>query len=123
MRPRPPGAQGAPHPPMRRSAAYRLAPAAQADLEAIYFWYLEQADALTADTVSETLFTAFDRITKGLAAALRRPDWLPDPYRLTLSDPYWVVWRPDGKSSILVLRILHARRDVRRLLLALRGGK
>lgn len=106
---------------MKPTAGYHLAPTALADLEEIYSWYLTQVDALTADNVSDALFATFDRIATGRAAALRRIDWLPDPYRFTLSDPYWVVWRPDAKPSALILRVFHARRDLPRLLLALHG--
>lgn len=62
----------------------------------------------------------FERLGKPPFALVRRLDLLPDPYRLALMDPYWIVCRVAGPRSVHIVRVLHARRDVARLLAVLR---
>ena len=100
--------------------AYRILPAAERDLDDILSWYRDQADAAVASMMRDQFRDAFRSIGRLPAAGLRRVDLLPDPYRFTLFDPYWIIWLPNGKRTTAVVRVLHARRDMARLLEGLR---
>lgn len=100
--------------------AFRILPAAKRDLDDILSWYRDEADAPVARMMRDEFGKALYRIGRLPMAGLRRVEWLPDPYRFSLFDPYWIVWVPYGKRSISVVRIFHARRDMARLLEGLR---
>jgi len=71
--------------------AFRLQPAAERDLDDILSWYLDEADAAVARMMRDRFLETFRRIGRAPAVGLRRVELLPDPYRFTLFDPYWIV--------------------------------
>jgi plasmid stabilization system protein ParE len=100
--------------------AFRLQPAADRDIDDILSWYRDVADAAVARMMRDGFHDTFRRIGRLPVMGLRRIELLPDPYRFTLFDPYWIVWIPVTKRSVAIVRVIHARRDMARLLEGLR---
>jgi plasmid stabilization system protein ParE len=100
--------------------AFRLQPTAARDLDDILSWYRDQADAAVARMMRDSFLDAFRRLSRSPAVGARKVELLPDPYRFTLFDPYWIVWRPRTRRIIEIVRVIHARRDMARLLEGLR---
>ena len=98
--------------------AVRLSDRAIYKLDDILKWYESVADLSVAATMEGRFWDAFRRIGDGLLVGSRRIAWLSDPYRFVMMDPYWIIWRPEGRAR-LVVAILHSRRDIPRLLLGL----
>jgi len=97
----------------------RLSDRAIRELDDILQWYEIVAEPLVAAIMEDRFWDTFRRIADGLLVGMRRPLWLPDPYRFVLMDPYWIIWRPERRSR-LVVAVLHSRRDIPRLLIGLR---
>jgi len=100
--------------------AYRLLPLAQADLDGILSWYRDEGGTPIARTMRDQFHRFFERLGRPPFPLVRRLDLLPDPYRLALMDPYWIVCRLADPRTVHIVRVLHARRDVARLLAVLR---
>jgi plasmid stabilization system protein ParE len=100
--------------------AYRVSPAARRDLDDILSWYRDEGGPSIARRMRDQFHAFFRQLGRPPFAQVRRVDLLPDPYRLALMDPYWVVCLPQGKRTVWIVRVLHARRDVARLLAVLR---
>lgn len=96
--------------------AYRVQPAARRDLDDILSWYRDEAGVAVARSLRDAFQHTFQRIGTPPFAHVRNTALLPDPYRFVLMDPYWIVCLPKGKRTVHIVRVLHARRDIARLL-------
>ncbi len=100
--------------------AYRILPAALRDLDDILSWYRDEASTSIAREMRNRFHETFRRISRPPFPLLRRVELIGDPYRFVLMDPYWIVCAPSGARTLRIVRVLHARRDLDRLLKALR---
>ncbi len=97
---------------------YHLGSMAIADLLEIQeFLMTHSTDA--ADHVADSLELVFEQIGKRPHAGIRRPDLTARPFRLRRAFSYLVVYEP-ATVPVTVVRVLHASRDVGRLLREMR---
>lgn len=99
---------------------YRFLPLAKRAYLDILWWYEVNAGSEVTDLLWARFTASFVKIDAGLTIGSRRPDWLGDPWRFTLEDPYWIIWCRTDPSRVEIGHLLHARRDIARLLDALR---
>ncbi|MGA9622876.1 MAG: type II toxin-antitoxin system RelE/ParE family toxin [Bryobacteraceae bacterium] len=98
-------------------AACRLTPDAVADLDDIWR-FIASDNRAAADRVEEAIFAACEALARNPLQGHIRPDLTKLPVRFwTLpSHPnYMVVYRPET-SPLQVLRVLHGKRNIRRIL-------
>lgn len=93
---------------------FLLTPAAQADIEEIHGFILPENPAAAARVLVE-LRTAMRRLAANPNLGHLRQDLADEPLRFWQVYSYLVVYRPQTES-LQIVRVLHASRDVRRLL-------
>ena len=96
---------------MPASGTYRLAPLAEADLEAIWLYTVQAWSVDQADIYLGELFSAFDGLAKG--HKLGRPVNVRAGYIKYLVGAHVVYFRLSA-CGIDVIRILHQSMDVER---------
>lgn len=97
--------------------AYRLTPKALGDLEEIWN-YIAKESAEAADRVESAIFEACEVIARNPMIGSKRSEITPLPVRfwvVTKFPSFMVVYRPDG-SPIQVVAVLHAKRDMQRII-------
>lgn len=94
--------------------SYHLGLLAVADLLEIQE-YLMAHSTDAADHVADSLTLVFELLAKRPNAGIRRPDLTARPYRFRRAFSYLVVYDPTT-VPVTVVRVLHASRDVARLL-------
>lgn len=94
-----------------------IAEAAQADLEQID-QYIAADNPAAADRLLDDLYGAMQRAAEGPETAGSVRDDLTDrDVRFILvRKNYWVVYAVAGAEAVTIVRVLHARRDVPRIL-------
>ena len=98
-------------------ASFRLTPDAIDDLDAIWL-YICKNNLAAADAVEDEIRSACAMLAKGPLRGHLRPDLTKLPVRfwtLRRYPNYMIVYRPDSKP-IEIIRVLHGRRDLKRLL-------
>lgn len=95
-------------------AEYRLSPAAERDLEAIWVYSVEQWGAAQADRYTNTLTTAFAELVQSPKTA-PACDHIRMGYRRRSVGRHMIYFRITD-YGIAVVRILHDRMDVSRQL-------
>jgi plasmid stabilization system protein ParE len=94
---------------------------ATADLDDTVGWLLDHGGVAAADQVLTTVLAAGERLAERPLLGRRRPELLPDPYRLW-SFPRWrllLVYDPTTNPAT-ILRVLNTAQDLPPLLAHLR---
>jgi plasmid stabilization system protein ParE len=94
---------------------YELSAAARLDLLDVWNYLADAASLDVADKVAENIEEAIGQIAKSPEFGHRRPDLTSRNILFYRVHSYLVIYRPDTKP-LHVIRILHAARDVKRLL-------
>lgn len=95
---------------MPASANWRVRPAAQADLAAIWRHGARTWGAAQADRYADGLFALFDLLAQFPEMARERAEFTP-PVRIHPSGAHLVIYL-DGGQGIEIVRILHAHQDL-----------
>jgi len=98
---------------------YELAPAAQADLEAIVDYVAKSSGSDAADHVLSTILSALDRIAESPRMGHSREDLTPDPMLFWTMYRYLIIYSPDD-VPLQVARIYHGARAPWRIANAIR---
>lgn len=101
------------------SGGYALHPEALADLDEIR-GYIAQENPDAADRIMWEIFDAIDRLVPFPRQGHRRPDLSPRALRFTLVREYLIAYAPDEKP-LLVIAVIHGRRNPRVMAAILRG--
>ena len=79
-------------------------------------WYFIAELSIEAADRQETAFReAFARLAEMPMMGEKKSGWTDRPVLFWLVDPYWIIYRPDT-DPLEIVRVLHAARDVPRLL-------
>jgi len=92
---------------------YRVLPDAQADLEEIDDWVLENFGPAFADQTQGKLYGTFEILTNFPHMGQMRPDVTSHPVRFFSLKPYWIVY--ETGTPLLIHRVYHSARDLARL--------
>jgi antitoxin ParD1/3/4/toxin ParE1/3/4 len=95
-------------------AAFVLTPAAEGDIVGILD-YIEQDNPPAATRVREALVDAMRLLAEHPGIGHTRADLADEFVRFWPVFSYLVIYRP-GRNPIEIVRVLHGKRDVRRLL-------
>jgi antitoxin ParD1/3/4/toxin ParE1/3/4 len=95
-------------------AAFVLTPAAEGDIVGILD-YIEQDNPPAATRVREALVDAMRLLAEHPGIGHTRADLADELVRFWPVFSYLVIYRP-GRNPIEIVRVLHGKRDVRRLL-------
>lgn len=98
-------------------SAYRLTPAAQADLEDIWLYSSQQWSVTQADRYVDILEDIFERLLFMPEMARERPEFDP-PIRIHPSSEHLVIYRIE-QDLLVILRVLGAAQDWQAMLRAL----
>lgn len=88
-----------------------LTSAADADLEAIWRFVAEQSGSASADRLEASLHRSMKRLARSPGMGSPRDDLAAAPVRVFPSRPYVIAYR-ERSDGVVVLRVLHAARDV-----------
>ena len=88
---------------------YRLAPAAQDDLEDIWRYTVERWSITQADRYADILEDTFERLMFMPEMARERTEFRP-PVRIAPSSEHLIVYLVEG-SDLVILRVLGAGQD------------
>lgn len=94
-------------------------PAAEADLAGIWRYTAETWSPVQADRYTDALFETAERLCAMPELARLRPGFTP-PVRIHPTGPHLILYREAGED-LVVIRILGARQDWRRIYEALDG--
>ena len=102
---------------------FLLAPAARLDLLEIWDYYAVTVGEITArparpelaDRIPDELFAGFRELAKTPGLGHTRSDLLAEPLRFWRMREYLIIYRSE-KQPLEIVRVLHAKRDVRALL-------
>jgi toxin ParE1/3/4 len=100
---------------MSRPPPYQLSALARLDLLQIWNYLAEHASPDVADTVSADIESGVRQLAKLPNLGHKREDLTPRDLLFYLVHSYLVIYRPD-KKPLHVIRVLHAARDVARML-------
>ncbi len=92
---------------------YRILPSAFKDLEDVDTYVFETFGASHAIDTQSRLFDTFDLHADFQHMGRTRPDIVRVPKRLFALKPYWIVYEPG--SPLLIHRVYHSARDLRRM--------
>ncbi len=98
-----------------KNSGYELTPSARLSVLEIWNYLAENATIAIADEVLAGLETSIQLIIERPFIGHVRSDLTRRDYRFFRSGSYWIVYRP-RTAPLKVYYILHASRDVRRLL-------
>ena len=90
---------------------YRLTTPAERDLNALADYIAERGGIDAALDVVALLHDAFESLAEFPECGFEREDLAPMPHRLWPVHSFLIVYRP--RAPLVVVRILHAARDVR----------
>jgi plasmid stabilization system protein ParE len=93
----------------------RLTPAALADLEDIDDYVTENFGPDRAIETRRNLFETFEQLAVHPHMGRAIPGVVAKPVRFFHLKPYWIVYQPG--TPLLIHRVYHAARDLRRLTL------
>ena len=95
---------------------YELSRRAAREFDRIIDYRREVAGYQNARKLEADLLRAFDLIGDNPGIGRYRPDLTSKPFRFWLRENYWIVYRLDRRSNVLIVAIIDARREVGRLL-------
>lgn len=90
---------------------YRLSPAAEADLEAIWAYTVDLWSSQQAERYFETLVAAFEALAINPRIG-QRVDWLREGYRRFHAGHHLIFYTELGEGEVDVIRVLHEKSDV-----------
>jgi plasmid stabilization system protein ParE len=93
-------------------ASYRLTRPALRDLEEIVAYLTREASAAVSERVEAKLFDAFAELTRLRALGHRRLDVRRKELLFYVVDPYLIAFRREEHRNVMIVRVLHGRRDV-----------
>lgn len=96
----------------RKRAEYRLAPAAERDLEGIWLYTLEEWGIDQAHRYTDELVAAFDQLAENPQRG-KSCDHIREGYRYSLTGRH-VIYFQTTDYGIAVIRVLHARMEAMR---------
>jgi plasmid stabilization system protein ParE len=96
--------------------SYELSRRAEREFDRIIEYRRQVAGVRVARKLEADLLKAFELIGVNPGFGRNRPDLTSKPFRFWLRENYWIVYRLDRRSDVLVAAIIDARRDVGRLL-------
>ena len=102
--------------PAGNLATYRLTPAAQKDLEDIWFYTAQRWSITQADRYADILEDTLERLLFMPEMARERPEFDP-PVRIHPSAEHLIIYRIDN-DHLAVLRVLGAGQDWQAMLRA-----
>jgi toxin ParE1/3/4 len=95
---------------------FRLAPEARADIEEIWA-YVAEDNIEAATRVRQAFLDACRLLAQHPRLGHRREDLTTHPgVRFWPVFSYLIVYRPKERKTLEILRVLHAKRDVKRIL-------
>jgi toxin ParE1/3/4 len=94
---------------------YSLTRAALRDLASIETYLAHEASKETAERIEAKLFAAFDDLTRLPPVGHRRLDVPRSDLLFHVVNPYLIAFRRQ-REQVTIIRVLHGRRDVPRLL-------
>lgn len=92
--------------------SYRLTKPALRDLEEIVIYLTREASAEVSERIEARLFEAFDRLTRLQVLGHRRLDVRRKDLLFYVVDPYLIAFRREQHGNVMVVRVLHGKRDV-----------
>jgi plasmid stabilization system protein ParE len=95
-------------------AGFILAPAAQEDLLQIWWYLYESATTAVADRVESELYRVFTELAATPGQGHTRADLTSHPVLFFTLYSYMVVYRPG--TPLEIVRVLHGKRDLKRIL-------
>jgi plasmid stabilization system protein ParE len=93
-------------------AQFRLTRPALRDLEGIVTYLTREASAEVSERIESKLFNAFADLARLRALGHRRLDVRRKGLLFYVVDPYLIGFRREDNNSVMILRVLHGRRDV-----------
>jgi plasmid stabilization system protein ParE len=97
-------------------ASYRLTTPALRDLEEIVTYLTREASAEVSERIEARLFDAFGDLARLPALGHRRLDVRRRELLFHVVDPYLIAFRREERETIMVIRVLHGKRNVRGIL-------
>ena len=91
---------------------YLLTRPALRDLEEIATYLTRQASAEVSERIEAKLFDAFADLTQLRVLGHRRLDVRRKDLLFYVVDPYLVAFRREEHGDVIIVRVLHGRRDV-----------
>lgn len=88
---------------------------AEADLERLFRRSVAEFGQDHAERYYQSILDAFQRLAEYPLAARERPEYRRD-VRLHREGVHTIIYRVTGERSVLVVRVLHGRQDIRRYL-------
>ena len=93
-------------------AQFRLTRPALCDLEEIVTYLTLEASAEVSERIEAKLFNAFADLTRLQVLGHRRLDVPRKGLLFYVVDPYLIAFRREENNAVMILRVLHGRRDV-----------
>ena len=93
-------------------ASYRLTKPALRDLEEIVTYLTREASAEVSERVEARLFDAFANLARLRVLGHRRLDVRRKDLLFYVVDPYMIAFRREEHGNVMIVRVLHGRRDV-----------
>ena len=93
-------------------ASYRLTAPALRDLEEIATYLTREASAEVSERIEAKLFDAFADLTRLQVLGHRRLDVRRKDLLFYVVDPYLIAFRREEHGNVMVVRVLHGRRNV-----------
>ena len=97
-------------------AQFRLTAPALRDLEEIVIYLTREASAEVSERIEAMLFDAFEDLTRLRVLGHRRLDVRRKDLLFYVVDPYLVAFRREEHGNVMIVRVLHGRRDVASIL-------
>ncbi len=91
---------------------YRLTRPALSDVEQIEAYLVRNASEDTATRTESRLFAAFAELARTKSLGHRRLDVSQPGLLFYLVDPYLVAFRRSADETVLIIRVLHGRRNL-----------
>ena len=93
-------------------ANYRLTKPALRDLEEIVAYLTREASAVVSERIEARLFDAFADLARLRVLGHRRLDVRRKDLLFYVVNPYLIAFRREARENVMIVRVLHGRRDV-----------
>jgi plasmid stabilization system protein ParE len=93
-------------------ASYRLSRPALHDLEEIATYLTRETSTEVSERIEAKLFDAFADLTRLRVLGHRRLDVRRKDLLFYVVDPYLIAFRREERGNVMIVRVLHGRRDV-----------
>jgi plasmid stabilization system protein ParE len=97
-------------------ATYRLTTPALRDLEEIVTYLTREASAEVSERMEARLFDAFEDLVQLPSLGHRRLDVRRKDLLFHVVDPYLIAFRREDGKMVMIIRVLHGKRNVRGIL-------